>query len=52
MEVISKVIQKIMKMASQRAAKGSLKLLSVMITTENAPFYRSKRGRFSNFEEF
>ena len=51
-EAISKVIQKMAKMASQRTAKGSLKLLPADITAENAPFRRSKRGCFDNFEEF
>ena len=51
-EAISKVIQKMAKRTSQRTAKGSLKLLPADITAENAPFRRSKRGRFDNFEEF
>jgi hypothetical protein len=51
-EAISKVIQKMTKPASQRAAKGGFSAAVCMITAVNAPFRRSKGGHFDNSKEF
>ena len=40
------------KMSFAKSCKGEFALATCKVTGENAPFIRSKRGRFDNFEEF
>ena len=40
------------KMSFAKSCKGEFEAATCKVTSENAPFIRSKRGRFDNFEEF
>ena len=40
------------KLPFAKSCKGEFEVATCKVTGENAPFNRSKRGRFDNFEEF
>lgn len=50
--MISKIIQKMVKMSFAKRCKEQFEVASSKATSENALFADQKRGLFSHFEEF